>query len=64
MEASVRFGPVKEKLDSKKRPKEILRTLTRRGVKGAKMAPIRPIVEHKFVNVLRKLVGHNSAVKT
>lgn len=36
---------------------------TSSGVNVASIAPDRPIIEHKFIIVLRKLVGHSSAVK-
>lgn len=37
--------------------------LTRSVVNGANTAPILPVIEHEFMIVVRKFVGHNSAVK-
>lgn len=36
--------------------------LTNSGVSGAAIAPIRPIIEHRFIRKLRISVGHSSAV--
>lgn len=39
------------------------RNPTKITVKGANIAPILPIMEHEFIIVVRRLVGHCSAVK-
>lgn len=36
--------------------------LTEMAINGAIIAPVRPIIEQKFIRVVRKLVGHCSAV--
>lgn len=40
-----------------------MRSLTKMAVSGAAIEPKRPIIEHEFKMVFRKLVGHCSAVK-
>lgn len=47
----------------KKKIRKKMFRLTNSGVSGAAIAPNRPIIEHKFISVLRMLVGQISAVK-